>query len=160
MSAYGRSVEQRSPNLAFSDNNWLEIGFSPSVASACTTAGREAENVETSTHPKRVCDAPSAQSFSWRGRLRLASPCPSRWRAMSVSALATQSVDRHPNSSQPQPSCLKPCPDLHSTIYELMISPILFGPIRTPRSKIVLCHGKLCVFVGAWLLVTRCLTAH
>ncbi|KDN42577.1 hypothetical protein RSAG8_06720, partial [Rhizoctonia solani AG-8 WAC10335] len=32
-------------------------------------------------------------------------------------------------------------PDLDSTIYELMRSPVLFDPVRKPRNKIVLCHG-------------------
>ncbi|KAF8752582.1 Triacylglycerol lipase [Rhizoctonia solani] len=66
-------------------------------------------------------------------RLRLPS-----WLSFSAITAAASSI------TIPRPKAVdrpKHKPDLDSTIYQLMSSPVLFDPIRKPRNKIVLCHG-------------------
>ncbi|KAL5632907.1 hypothetical protein ACGC1H_005753 [Rhizoctonia solani] len=59
------------------------------------------------------------------------------WLSFSALSAAASSI------AFPLPRVEKPQrqPDLDSTIYDLMSSPVLFDPVRKPRNKIVLCHG-------------------
>ncbi|GAB1526506.1 hypothetical protein RhiTH_009673 [Rhizoctonia solani] len=60
------------------------------------------------------------------------------WLSFSAITAAASSI------TIPRPKAVdrpKHKPDLDSTIYQLMSSPVLFDPIRKPRNKIVLCHG-------------------
>ncbi|KAF8725266.1 Triacylglycerol lipase, partial [Rhizoctonia solani] len=63
---------------------------------------------------------------------------PPSWLSFSAITAAASSI------TIPRPKAVdrpKHKPDLDSTIYQLMSSPVLFDPIRKPRNKIVLCHG-------------------
>lgn len=62
--------------------------------------------------------------------------------------------EKSPQPSQPSPSPSTPDPvrpsdqdtpikNVISPIHQLLLSPVLYDPIRKPRNPIVLCHGEL-----------------
>ncbi|CAE6471383.1 unnamed protein product [Rhizoctonia solani] len=81
----------------------------------------------------RLWPTTSARPYSMTVDVRLPT-----WLSFSTLSAAASAITIPLSRSVDKP---KHKPELDSTIYALMDSPVLFDPVRKPRNKIVLCHG-------------------